>query len=171
MQSRIEKFRIQVAAENINSATDSGADNGTSTGVIQKCFPFSIYFSDAPKALFCGDKVKDIVSAEGCFTHIDRIFEELRDYRAFELLRTQGLRGDYLLTKQARIVAMTCTHAAMTRRRLVELGFKYDSLVMEEAAQVLEVETLVPMLLQDTDPVDGCRYVKRCMKGCVKGCV
>ena len=52
------------------------------------------------------------------------------------------------LTTQARIVAMTCTHAAMTRRRLVELGFKYDSLVMEEAAQVLEVETLIPMLLQ-----------------------
>lgn len=49
---------------------------------------------------------------------------------------------------QARIVAMTCTHAAMTRGKLVELGFKYDSLIMEEAAQVLEVETLVPMLLQ-----------------------
>lgn len=28
---------------------------------------------------------------------------------------------------------------------------------MEEAAQVLEVETLIPMLLQDTDPVEGCR--------------
>ena len=28
---------------------------------------------------------------------------------------------------------------------------------MEEAAQILEVETLIPMLLQDSDPVDGCR--------------
>lgn len=28
---------------------------------------------------------------------------------------------------------------------------------MEEAAQVLEVETLIPMLLQNTDAVDGCR--------------
>jgi intron-binding protein aquarius len=45
----------------------------------------------------------------------------------------------------------------MTRRRLVQLGYKYDSIIMEEAAQVLEVETLIPMLLQDTDPVDGCR--------------
>jgi hypothetical protein len=34
-----------------------------------------------------------------------------------------------LSLKQARIVAMTCTHAAMTRGRLVELGFKYDRLV------------------------------------------
>lgn len=28
---------------------------------------------------------------------------------------------------------------------------------MEEAAQILEVETLIPMLLQDTDPVEGSR--------------
>jgi intron-binding protein aquarius len=125
---------------------------------LQRFFPFAVYFSDSPDPLFGGvDYALDLQSAEGCFCHMERVFEELRDYRAFELLRTQGLRGDYLLTKQTRIVAMTCTHAAMTRRRLVELGFKYDSLIMEEAAQVLEVETLVPMLLQDTDPVDGCR--------------
>ena len=68
--------------------------------------------------------------------------------RALQLLRTGRQRADYLLAKSARVVAMTCTHAAMTRRQLVELGFKYDSIVMEEAAQVLEVETLIPMLLQ-----------------------
>lgn len=28
---------------------------------------------------------------------------------------------------------------------------------MEEAAQILEVETLIPMLLQNTDAIDGCR--------------
>ena len=43
---------------------------------------------------------------------------------------------DIFSISQARIVAMTCTYAAMTRGRLVELGFKYDSLIMEEAAQV-----------------------------------
>lgn len=31
-----------------------------------------------------------------------RIFEELEDYRAFELLRNQTMRADYLLTKQVR---------------------------------------------------------------------
>ena len=35
--------------------------------------------------------------------------------RAFELLRNTAERSNYLLTKQARIVAMTCTHAAMRR--------------------------------------------------------
>ena len=28
---------------------------------------------------------------------------------------------------------------------------------MEEAAQILEVETFIPMLLQDVDPIEGCR--------------
>lgn len=59
---------------------------------------------------------------------------------------------------QARIVAMTCTHAALTRRKLAKLGFKFDNLVMEEAAQILEIETFIPMLLQDYDAVtEGCR--------------
>ena len=60
---------------------------------------------------------------------------------------------------------MTCTHAAMNRRRLIEIGFKYDSIIMEEAAQILEVETLIPFLLQDTDPVDGCRLKRAILIG------
>jgi intron-binding protein aquarius len=51
------------------------------------------------------------------------------------------MRSNYLLLKQARIVAMTCTHAAITRRQLVELGFRYDNLVMEEAAQVIDSQS------------------------------
>lgn len=52
---------------------------------------------------------------------------------------------------------MTCTHAAIARQRFVDLGFKFDSLVMEEAAQMFEIETLIPILLQNIDIVDGCR--------------
>ena len=33
-------------------------------------------------------------------------------------------RTNYLLVKEAKIIAMTCTHAALKRRDLVELGFK-----------------------------------------------
>ena len=52
------------------------------------------------------------------------------------------------MTKQAKIVAMTCTHAALKRREFLALGFKYDNLLMEESAQILEIETFIPMLLQ-----------------------
>ena len=46
---------------------------------------------------------------------------------------------------------MTCTHAALKRREFLELGFTYDNLLMEEAAQVLEVETVLPLLLQKAE--------------------
>lgn len=55
------------------------------------------------------------------------------------------------MTRQARIVAMTCTHAALKRREFLEMAFKYDNLLMEEAAQVLEIETFIPMLLQKSE--------------------
>ena len=52
------------------------------------------------------------------------------------------------LRSQAKIVAMTCTHAALKRREFLQLAFQYDNLLMEEAAQILEVETFIPMMLQ-----------------------
>jgi superfamily I DNA and/or RNA helicase len=49
---------------------------------------------------------------------------------------------------KARIVAMTFTHAALIRKKLIELGFTYHSVIIEEAAQVLEIETVIPLLMQ-----------------------
>jgi intron-binding protein aquarius len=83
----------------------------------------------------------------------------LQECRAFELLRGQADRVNYLVTKHAKVVAMTCTHAALKRREFLELGFRYDTLVMEESAQILEIETLLPMLLQK--PQDGHNRLKR----------
>lgn len=48
----------------------------------------------------------------------------LQEFRAFELLRSGLDRSKYLLVKEAKIIAMTCTHAALKRHDLVELGFK-----------------------------------------------
>lgn len=48
----------------------------------------------------------------------------LQEFRAFELLRSGADRAEYLLIKEAKIIAMTCTHAALKRRDLVSVGFK-----------------------------------------------
>lgn len=72
----------------------------------------------------------------------------MEEFRAFELLRNGRDRTEYLLVKEAKIIAMTCTHAALRRSDLVALGFRYDNIIMEEAAQILEVETFIPLLLQ-----------------------
>ena len=68
-------------------------------------------------------------------------------------------RTKYLLVKEAKIIAMTCTHAALTRADLVSYGFKYDNVVMEESAQILEVETFIPLMLQQAE--DGYNRLKR----------
>lgn len=118
--------------------------------------------------------------------YIEKIFTQLEEFRAFELLRSGLDRSKYLLVMEAKIIAMTCTHAALKRQDLVDLGkaglyshkncqfsanhttlihcdcdsgFKYDNILMEEAAQILEIETFIPLLLQN--PQDGFNRLKR----------
>ncbi|XP_076342913.1 LOW QUALITY PROTEIN: RNA helicase aquarius [Tachypleus tridentatus] len=127
---------------------------------ISKLFPFTKFFDDAPQPLFHGKSFEeDMEVAEGCFRYIRKIFTQLEEFRAFELLRSGLDRSRYLLVKEAKIIAMTCTHAALKRRELVELGFKYDNILMEESAQILEIETFIPLLLQN--PEDGFSRLKR----------
>lgn len=123
-------------------------------------FPFRAFFINAPQPLFKGKSYEeDLEVAESCFRYIDHIFKELEEFRAFELLRSGLDRSKYLLVKEAKIIAMTCTHAALKRKELVEIGFKYDNILMEEAAQILEIETFIPLLLQN--PQDGFNRLKR----------
>ena len=77
--------------------------------------------------------------------------------RSAQLLRSQNQRANYLLTRQAKIVAMTCTHAALVRQQLIKLDFKFDNIVMEESAQMLDVESFVPLVLQKTKPGESIR--------------
>jgi len=125
-------------------------------------FPFHEFFKDAPQPIFSGDDAEeDMRKAEGCFKHIKGVFDELEETRAFELLRTSYDRGNYLSMRQAKVIAMTCTHAALKRHELVKQDFQYDNIVMEETAQILEVETFIPMLLQNPDPTTGKSRLKR----------
>jgi intron-binding protein aquarius len=127
---------------------------------VSSMFPFKAFFNTNGKEV-------SLKAARSMFAHLDGVFEELSEYRPLELLRSQRQRTDYFLTKQARIVAMTCTHAAIARAHLLELGFKYDNIVMEEAGQMLDIETFVPFLLQkgESDDVGGCRLKRVCLIG------
>jgi len=124
-------------------------ERARTSAAVAELFPFKEYFADAPQPLFAGKTYEqDMERARGCFRHLRTMFQELEECRAFELLKGQADRVNYLMTKQAKVVAMTCTHAALKRREFVDLAFKYDNLLMEEAAQILEIETFIPMLLQ-----------------------
>ncbi len=126
-----------------------------------EAFPFHAYFADAPQPLFLPYASKEtlIEIITGCHRHIEKIFSELEDIRPFEVLRSSKEKSNYLLIKEARIIAMTSTHAAMRRQEIANLGFEYDNVVMEEAAQITELETFIPLALQK--PKDGELALKR----------
>ncbi|KAF3307750.1 hypothetical protein TWF173_002362 [Orbilia oligospora] len=60
---------------------------------------------------------------------------------------------------KARIIAMTSTYAAMKREDIVRQGFRYDNIIMEEAAQISEAETFITLTLQNSP--DGKSPIKR----------
>lgn len=152
--ARWEKFLTQATIVSIATEPE------TWRAVFEKEFPFTRFFANAPQPLFKGDTYDEYMEiAKSCFRYITHIFTELEEFRAFELLRTGLDRSKYLLVKEAKIIAMTCTHAALKRKELVNLGFRYDNILMEEAAQILEIETFIPLLLQD--PLDGYNRLKR----------
>mmetsp|Transcript_43311 Transcript_43311/g.49029 ORF Transcript_43311/g.49029 Transcript_43311/m.49029 type:complete len:1460 (-) Transcript_43311:1109-5488(-) len=128
--------------------------------LVSESFPFKKYFKVEHTTL---------KEATAHFVTLDNIFSELAEYRPFELLRSQRQRADYLINKQARVVAMTCTHAAIARSSLIRLGFEYDNIVMEESGQMLEIETFVPMLLQKGSSDESVSRRSRLKRLCMLG--
>jgi len=108
-------------------------------------FPFTKYFFPQGR-----DQEVGINEAKALYKTLQTLFMELEELRPFEVLVSQKNRINYMLVKQARIVAMTCTHAALKRQEFLDLGFSFDNLLMEEAAQALDIETFIPMTLNGT---------------------
>jgi intron-binding protein aquarius len=148
--------QVAAAARIAYNAAVTAALASAQPASVAAAFPFGPFFASAPgglEALFGGvDAVADAGAAEACFSHLSALFEEVASYRPLEILRTTRSRQDYTLVQSARIIACTVTHASIHRRRLVALGFGYDSVVMEEAGQVAEVESLVPLTAQAPGP-------------------
>ena len=136
--------------------------SATRESVIQS-FPFHGYFSTAPQPLFPPDAPLEVLMdiATGCERHISKIFTELESIRPFEILRHSRDQANHLLINEARIIAMTSTHAAMRQSEIASLGFHYDTLIMEEAAQVTEIESFIPCAMQEPDPDTGELPLKR----------
>jgi intron-binding protein aquarius len=156
----------EAASESETAETTSERD-----AFITNTFPFMTYFRNRnvknykKPRIFEGNFAKDMRIAESCFKALRVMFDELEETRPFELLRRGVDRGNFLLTKHAKVIAMTCTHAAIQRGKLIDLGFQYDNLIMEEAAQILEIETFIPMLLQNLDPEFGSRLKRVVLLG------
>ena len=160
-----EYFRLH-HVEKLKAVFNTGIASldGCSSQQIFALFPFKRYFGiDEQQGSISIDEAKQKID------FINSIFLELAEYRPLELLRSQKQRSDYLITNQARIVAMTCTHAAIMRSNLVELGFRYDNVLIEEAGQMLDIETFIPLLLQSGDVHDSSSSPTRLKRVCLIG--
>ncbi|OMJ25790.1 Intron-binding protein aquarius [Smittium culicis] len=125
-------------------------DNNQNTlNIFNDLFPFREFFSDVAETLFSIENSfeRSYEISQGCFRFIKSIFTELEGMRPFELLKSSYDRSNYLLLHEAKIIAMTCTHAALKRPEFAKLGFSYDSVIFEEAAQILEIESFIPLVL------------------------
>lgn len=151
-------YQVQSRWDEFQSKLDYSEEASKET--VEDLFPFHVFFANAPKPLFHGsDYAAYYECAMSCWRYIEDIFKQLEEFWAFELLRSGLDRTRYLCVKEAKIIAMTCTHAALKRQELVSLGFRYDNILMEESAQILEIETFIPLLLQN--PQDNTNRLKR----------
>lgn len=148
--------RIRVFEKSL-SAGEKGNPQLDVTGM----YPFKAYFKAEN-----GEEI-NLQRARENFQTLQKLFAELEEYRPLELLHSQRQRSDYLIMKQAKIVAMTCTHAAIARSHLIKIGFEYDNVVMEEAGQMLDIETFIPLLLQrgESQSDESSRLKRICLMG------
>lgn len=131
--------------------------------ITKEDFPFYDFFSELilmkklptfvgnHKDLFPSTKSleENLFFAQSCILHLENLFAELKDTQAMEILRYPLERGNHIVSHQAKIVALTSTHAALKRQSLLASDFEYDNVIMEEAAQIMEIETFIPLLLQE----------------------
>ena len=99
-------------------------------------FPFRVYYQQIGMA--------ESLSLEPVL----EIFEKLREVSAFEVLRNLRDRSQFLTTRQSRIVAITSTGLANLRDNLVNQGFRYDNVIVEDCGQMQDFEAFSALVAQ-----------------------
>lgn len=112
----------------------------------QISFPFEVFWRDTTETCTTG---------KSCEEYLEGVFSFLRTCEPLEVLRNNSDRSGYILSKCAKIVAVTATFLSLQYQELKRLGFSFDSLIIEEAAQISELEVSVPLFLG----ADTCKRV------------
>lgn len=92
-------------------------------------------------------KKLNIESCEQGLIHLTdpEVIKELREYYPFEIIRTYQERTKHLTTQISKIIGMTSTFFAMKLNEFNEMNLKFDNLIIEEASQLLDIETFITM--------------------------
>ena len=76
------------------------------------------------------------------------LINKIKELEVLEIIRDQNQRRNQLIKSYSKIIALTCTYAAMNRKYFLDLNFTYSTLIMEESAQILDIESFIPLTLQ-----------------------
>jgi intron-binding protein aquarius len=128
-----------------------------------EAFPFMDFFSDRAQPLFHEKMTSSEAMhvAEGCYDYIRSIFSDLHELRPFEILRAGEDRADYLIMKGVRIVGLTTPFAFLHREKLLNLGFRFESLLLLDSGQILDSEAFFTFLLQGLHEETGTSLLER----------
>lgn len=134
-----------------------------SEDTVKSNFPFSGFFSDAPNPVF-SDKMSfeaALEAATGCYQHIQKLFGKLEKMRAFEILKSDMDRGNYILKKVSKIIAITISSLCTMYEDLLSLGLNFESAVVMDAQHLRDVQSLTPLCLQTLSSNSGSSVLKR----------
>ncbi len=134
--------------------TADGTDTEAASSVFSN-FPYTSFFFNAPQPLFpvSNNFPSNANLAYGCFRHISKLFSEINDIRPFELLKKRRDQESYLLTNVSKVIAATATHLSMETNSIAKLDFRYDNIVVLDAAIVNEIQGFSAFMLAPHDNV------------------
>jgi intron-binding protein aquarius len=114
---------------NIISAHDKSSDS------VSRNFPFTVFFNThlVHKTLFNGSFTEDYAAATECYHYLQKLFSELAQYRPLEIIRGAEERAKFVVDACKVAVAVVGQTKAFEN---------YDSIVVEEAHNMLQFDTL-----------------------------
>lgn len=85
------------------------------------------------------------------YTSIVEVFDEISSLAPLEFLKSTQDRIDHLFNHQSRIIAVTIDDFIESAAKLQKMEFSFQNLVIPEASQLTQLETLLPILLQESN--------------------
>lgn len=105
-------------------------------------YPFFNFFKRAnkdPKVTF---------NAYKAFGYIQYLFDTLKKLRFLELIHSENDLQTYLINSYSKLVITTSSELCKNSNQLLQNGFTYHSLIILESEQMLEIESVMPLLCQ-----------------------
>ena len=140
-----EKFKRDIDIENEEALTKKTIQDWEKYPF--KNFVKNLLFPDSEGSIFEEDNVENKRRVFSYWGYIQSIFEEVKEYKALELIREQKEREKYVMWSFAKVVGMTSSYL-MINQDLPTFGLTFDTIIFENANRLTELEKFLALTLQ-----------------------